>query len=143
MECPVTSEAGSHPLDPLSADEVAAAARRALAAPGLSDQVRVVSVELREPDKADYLAWKAGGPLPPREAFCVLLDNGRRCGVEAVIPLAGGDVVITDLRVDWTDSDPVAELADLWARWQPLAADYVARALDPAGAPSYGVPGDE
>jgi Cu2+-containing amine oxidase len=39
-----------HPLDPLTADEVAAAARRALAAQGLSDRVRVVSVELREPD---------------------------------------------------------------------------------------------
>jgi len=50
---------------------------------------------------------------------------------------------VTDLRVDWTEADPVAELADLWARWQPLAADYVARALDPASAPSYGVPGDE
>ena len=50
---------------------------------------------------------------------------------------------VTDLRVDWTEADPVAELADLWARWQPLAAAYVARALDPASAPSYGVPGDE
>jgi uncharacterized Ntn-hydrolase superfamily protein len=50
---------------------------------------------------------------------------------------------VTDLRVDWTEGDPVAELAELWARWQPLAADYVARALDPASAPSYGVPGDE
>ncbi len=50
---------------------------------------------------------------------------------------------VTDLRVDWTEADPIAELGELWARWQPLAADYVARALDPAGAPSYGVPGDE
>jgi len=89
---------GVHPLDPLSADEVAQAARRAKAAPGLSDRVRVVSVELREPDKAEYLAWKAGGPQPAREAFCVLLDNGRRRGVEAVVPLGGGgDVSVTDL----------------------------------------------
>jgi uncharacterized Ntn-hydrolase superfamily protein len=50
---------------------------------------------------------------------------------------------VTDLRVDWTEGDPVAELGELWARWQPLAADYVSRALDPASAPSYGVPGDE
>ena len=50
---------------------------------------------------------------------------------------------VTDLRVDWTEADPTAELAALWSRWQPLAADYVARALDPAAAPSYGVPGDE
>ncbi len=94
----MTSETVAHPLDPLSADEVAEAGRRAKAAPGLSERVRVVSVELREPDKAEYLAWKAGGPRPPREAFCVLLDNGRRRGVEAVVPLGRrADVSVTDL----------------------------------------------
>jgi uncharacterized Ntn-hydrolase superfamily protein len=50
---------------------------------------------------------------------------------------------VTDLRVDFTDADPVEELAALWQRWQPLEADYVTRALDPGSAPSYGVPGDE
>ena len=49
---------------------------------------------------------------------------------------------VTDLRVDWHD-DPVSELARLWAVWQPQEAAYVQRALDPAAAPSYGVPGDE
>jgi uncharacterized Ntn-hydrolase superfamily protein len=48
----------------------------------------------------------------------------------------------TDLRVDWHDR-PIAELASLWQLWEPQAADYVTRALDPAAAPSYGVPGDE
>jgi primary-amine oxidase len=94
----VTSDPGLHPLDPLTAAEVAEAARRAKAAPGLSDRVRVVSVELREPDKADYLAWQEGGPLPAREAFCVLLDPARRRGVEAVVPLGvGGAPTVTDL----------------------------------------------
>ncbi len=50
---------------------------------------------------------------------------------------------VTDLRVDWTDADPVAELVALWERWRPLADDYVTRALHPGAAPSYGVPGDE
>jgi len=50
---------------------------------------------------------------------------------------------VTDLRVDWTDADPVAELAALWERWRPLADDYVTRAQHPGAAPSYGVPGDE
>ncbi|MCB5909192.1 DUF1028 domain-containing protein [Streptomyces pinistramenti] len=49
---------------------------------------------------------------------------------------------VTDLRVDWTDGDPVAELAALWRRWEPQCADYVRRALDPGAAPGYGVPGD-
>lgn len=50
---------------------------------------------------------------------------------------------VTDLRVDWTDDDPIAALSALAERWMPQRDDYVARALAPASAPSYGVPGDE
>jgi uncharacterized Ntn-hydrolase superfamily protein len=63
--------------------------------------------------------------------------------------LASGLVVVdkvtwpvTDLRADWHDG-PVSELAHLWAVWQPQEAAYVQRALDPAAAPGYGVPGGE
>ena len=49
---------------------------------------------------------------------------------------------IVDLRVDWADDDPVAELLLLWERYEPQVEDYVRRALDPAAAPSFGVPGD-
>ncbi len=49
---------------------------------------------------------------------------------------------LADLRVDWHDTAPVAALRALWDVWQPQMADYVTRALDPAAAPSYGVPGD-
>ncbi|HEX9065666.1 MAG TPA: DUF1028 domain-containing protein [Streptosporangiaceae bacterium] len=48
---------------------------------------------------------------------------------------------VTDLRVDWHD-DPVGELGRLWEVWKPQEGDYVRRAVDPASAPSYGVPGD-
>jgi uncharacterized Ntn-hydrolase superfamily protein len=50
---------------------------------------------------------------------------------------------VTDLRVDWSEGDPVEDLAGLWELWRPQSEDYVTRALDPASAPSYGVPGDE
>jgi primary-amine oxidase len=82
-----------HPLDPLSAAEIGRAVALARSAPALSDRVRVVSVELREPVKSDYLAWRGGGPAPAREALCVLLDNGRRRGVEAVVSLDGDRLV--------------------------------------------------
>jgi hypothetical protein len=49
---------------------------------------------------------------------------------------------VADLRVDWTEDCPVAALAALWRRWAPEMDAYVTRALDPSGAPSYGVPGD-
>lgn len=49
---------------------------------------------------------------------------------------------VTDLRVDWAE-DPIPDLAAAWDVWKPQADDYVTRALNPSGAPSYGVPGDE
>lgn len=49
---------------------------------------------------------------------------------------------IVDLRVDWSD-DPIGDLAALWELWEPQMEAYVTRALNPGGAPSYGVPGDE
>lgn len=73
-----------HPLDPLTADEVAAAAgackekATSLGLPAL----RFNAITLREPAKRALLAWqKAGSPedgAPPREAFCVLQTPG--CG---------------------------------------------------------------
>jgi uncharacterized Ntn-hydrolase superfamily protein len=50
---------------------------------------------------------------------------------------------VTDLRVDWTDGDPIDELGGLVAVWMPQRDDYVTRGLDPSTAPSYGVPGDQ
>jgi uncharacterized Ntn-hydrolase superfamily protein len=49
---------------------------------------------------------------------------------------------LVDLRVDWSDPDPVAALAELWQRYQPQIEDYVQRALDPTRAPRFAVPGD-
>lgn len=50
---------------------------------------------------------------------------------------------VADLRVDWSEGCPITELDALWSRYAPQMDDYVTRALNPAGAPSYGVPGDE
>jgi uncharacterized Ntn-hydrolase superfamily protein len=85
--------------------------------------------------------------------FAARLLHALRAGVEAggeagPIHSAGLLVVrdvswpIVDLRVDWADDDPVAELTALWERYEPQVEDYVRRALDPAAAPSFGVPGD-
>lgn len=68
-------------------------------------------------------------------------------GEEGPVRSAGLAVVesaawrVTDLRVDDAD-EPAAELGRLLALWLPQKRDYLTRALDPAGAPSYGVPGD-
>lgn len=49
----------------------------------------------------------------------------------------------TDLRVDWTEGNPIEELANLLQLWIPQRDDYVTRGHNPSTAPSYGVPGDE
>lgn len=50
---------------------------------------------------------------------------------------------LVDLRVDWSDDDPIARLDGLWQAYRPQMQDYVIRALNPTVAPRYGVPGDE
>jgi uncharacterized Ntn-hydrolase superfamily protein len=47
---------------------------------------------------------------------------------------------IVDLRVDWSDSEPIAELASIWERYAPQIESYVQRAIDPAAAPGFEVP---
>lgn len=53
------------------------------------------------------------------------------------------DFPIADLRVDWDGTDPIGRLADLWQIYKPQLEPYIQRALDPAGSPGYGVPGDD
>jgi len=50
---------------------------------------------------------------------------------------------LADLRCDWTEACPIAALQAAWQVYKPQINDYVARALNPAAAPSYGVPGDD
>jgi len=50
---------------------------------------------------------------------------------------------LADLRCDWTEACPIAALQAAWQVYKPQINDYVARALSPAAAPSYGVPGDD
>lgn len=91
---------------------------------------------------------RATGDLEHRllAAMRAAMDAGGEAGP---VHSAGLSVVrdagwrVTDLRVDWTEGDPVAELGDLLERWMPQRDAYVTRALAPDAAPSYGVPGDE
>ncbi|QIG47052.1 DUF1028 domain-containing protein [Nordella sp. HKS 07] len=74
-----------------------------------------------------------------------LAAGGEEGPVHSVGMLLVRDVAwpVADLRVDWHETDPIGELARLWALWQPQMDAYVTRALDPSTAPSYGVPGDQ
>lgn len=110
---------------------------------------------------AGNLLANRGVPTAMVDAFAALPDEeigdrllaglreGLRAGGEAGPVHSAGLVVVddvswpvTDLRVDWSDN-PIAALDALWRLWRPQADAYRIRAVDPAAAPSYGVPGDE
>ncbi len=86
--------------------------------------------------------FDAAGELGDR--LVAALTAGRDAGGETRPLHASGLLVtdrmswpVTDLRVDWTDGDPVAELRSLWDRWRPQYRDYVMRALEPESAPGF------
>ncbi len=88
----------------------------------------------------------ADGLLPAR--LLRALEGGLAAGGEAG-PIRSAALLVAraeawpyvDLRVDWDDA-PLVALDRLWRLYQGQADDYVARALDPSRAPSFGVPGD-
>ena len=95
----------------------------------------------------DAFAAEPGLSLAARllAALAAGLTAGGEAGpVHSAGLLVAGSVSwpVTDLRVDWTEGDPVAELAALHELWAPQEEDYLRRAVAPHEAPSYGVAGD-
>ena len=103
----------AHPLDPLTAPEVAratAVVRADTAYRTRSDRCRFITISLREPGKDAVLAWEADGPLPEREAEVVILDSGRAETIEAVVSLTRETVTAWDVR---TGVQPMAVVKEL------------------------------
>ncbi len=80
-----------HPLDPLSAEEIATAVTTVRQARQLAESVRFVTVTLNEPSKDVVVNFRAGTPVP-REAFLALLDTATGTGYEAVVDLGARSV---------------------------------------------------
>jgi uncharacterized Ntn-hydrolase superfamily protein len=106
---------------------------------------------LRSPDvpAAMIAAFQATPDDPLGARLVAAMRAGVAAGGEAGPVHSAGLLVVrevawpvADLRVDWHETDPIGALADLWALWAPQLDAYVTRALNPASAPAYGVPGD-
>lgn len=105
----------------------------------------LATAELPQAMVAAYEA--AGGGLPERllAALQAAVGAGGEAGpIHSAGLLATADTAwpAINLRIDWSEGQPVAELAELWRRYQPQMDAYLARALTPQHAPSYGVAGD-
>lgn len=82
----------SHPLDPLTGAEIAAA-RAILDREGLlGDTVRVPMLLPDEPTKAERAAWTPGSPID-RRVDVVLLDTATGVATDAIVSLTRGEVV--------------------------------------------------
>ncbi len=104
---PQTSTA--HPLDPLTAAELARAVEAMRDDGALAEGVRVISVDLHEPDKAALLEWRNGGGRPPREAIAVLFDSRNVTAAELVVSIADGRV---SSRTDLEGQQPAVSMAE-------------------------------
>lgn len=91
-ETATATEAARHPLDPLTAAEIAAAVAILRASGRLGARVRFASIALREPSKETVRDFRDGDSIA-REAFIVLLDNDTNSVHEAVVSLTDGDIV--------------------------------------------------
>jgi primary-amine oxidase len=76
----------AHPLEPLAPAELERAAELVR---GRLPDARFVSIGLHEPPKAEYLAWRADGPRPPRCALAIAVDR-EHCVREFVCDLDRG-----------------------------------------------------
>jgi primary-amine oxidase len=81
----------AHPLDPLSKEEIAAAAQTLKASGKVTEAGRFATIVLREPPKAEVLNFKPGAPMR-REAFAVVYERASNKTFEAVVDLKNRSV---------------------------------------------------
>ena len=119
----VSAAATRHPLDPLTAAEIDAAAKVLSALPQFPPDALFATLVLKEPPKRDVLALAPGATIP-RQAFAVILDRKRNRTFEAVVDLAVPAVMSwTEVKgvqpvVLEAEYDALVEIVKEDKRWQ-------------------------
>ncbi|MEP7019563.1 MAG: tyramine oxidase, partial [Pseudonocardiales bacterium] len=116
----------AHPLDPLTAAEIARTSELILGAPSvdIGPRTRFISIELAEPAKKTVQAWQPGDDELARRAFAVLLDrdafDGAGATYEVTASLSEGEV--TSWRLV-EGVHPLADVVELGAAEELLRLD--------------------
>ncbi|HEY9623464.1 MAG TPA: primary-amine oxidase [Crinalium sp.] len=108
---PTNSSPVSHPLEPLTAEEVASAVAIARADRPVGEHFRFPCVMLREPPKSVVLAYQPGDVVE-REAFLILLDNATGTTYEAIASLTQGKITSWNAIPDVQPNIMADELAE-------------------------------
>ena len=117
------ASAAPHPLDPLTAAEINAAADALAAAPRFPAGALFATIVLKEPPKRDVLAHTPGAAIT-RQAFAVILDRKRNRTFEAVVDLRRSSIAswkeITGVQpvVLEAEYDALVDIVKADARWQ-------------------------
>ncbi len=108
-----------HPLDPLTESEISEASEAVRSSEhfrALGDDVRFVTIDLREPPKRDVLSLREAAERPvPRRADVVLLDRRGETTIEATVGLDQGSpaaVITWEPRRDAQAMAVVSELIE-------------------------------
>ena len=115
--------AAQHPLDPLTAAEIDAAAGTLAAAPQFPAGALFATIVLKEPPKREVLAYTPG-TATPRRAFAVILDPKRNRTFEAVVDLGTARIASwTEIKgvqpvVLEAEYDTLVDIVKADARWQ-------------------------
>jgi primary-amine oxidase len=120
----ISQTAGTkHPLDSLSADEIAGTVKILQAAPNFPKTALFSTVQLNEPPKSEVLSFKTGAAFR-REAFVIVLDREKNKTYEAIVDLRANRVVswkeIPGVQplVFQGEYEIVQELVKADSRWQ-------------------------
>ena len=97
----------THPLDPLTKDEITIAVQTLRSAGKINDGSRLPLIALNEPLKKEVLAFKLGTPLR-REAFVIVYERSRNQTFEATIDVAKR-TVIAFKKIDGVQAPTMAE----------------------------------
>ncbi|MGE0424609.1 MAG: primary-amine oxidase [Reyranellaceae bacterium] len=143
----------SHPLDPLTPDEIRRASAAVRAAHDLGTGMMFETISLREPDKETLRSFRPGS-APPRAAFVCAFDRTNGKVYEAQVDLTAN--CVTDWRhvpgvrprILYDDILLVGEVARADPRFRAALArrgitDIDKVQVDPWSAGNYGLPDEE
>ena len=149
----VATVRATHPLDPLTAEEITGAWEILRSQKTLGPRTRVVSIALQEPPKEAVLAHRPGDALE-RAAAVVLMDSAEGKTYEAVVSLTRKDVVAwrhvpgvqPSIVLDEFFECEAAVRAD--PRWQEAlrkrgVTDFSLTMVDPWSAGNFGFADDQ